>query len=589
MAEIEVGENRTGLTSALPEPVKRWREFSGPRSRWWALIVSGAVIAACGLQLWWFSRTCWNELDYDGMSYIGIARHIRQGEFHAAINAFRSPLISWLIAAVSFGHDDYLHIGKLLNVGSFLLTVALLYALAKALWGSRLVAALASFLFAAGRGLAAASVESVTPDFLFAALTLVYFLLLLRAQRKDRVQDWLLLGGAHGVAFLAKAFALPWLAVCSVAVLAVSGKPWKTRVLRLAAAALIPTVIAAGWAAVLHSKYEVFTTGSQFKANYLFWNEHVYSAQRDGNYAILRDTTKEFDEYMVGDPMPPGSWTWGYRIGFRHALPKIILAERRNVPQIIKELAIVATPGGLLAFVFAVGMLVRRRRQTPVEAQFAVVAVVAALSLVAAYCMLCVDSRYLFPLIPLVLAVAAGFMAGEIDVDLHRFHLHSWRRICLALAVVGTIISVTYPSSPFRTLTRDFQLACYEAGTRLRAHNVSRVVTLGSGPFPEHGVGWEAGYKAAYFGGSKIVASLDSLPDSLPDLTCARILADVEKASPDAILVWGKANDGQHASLIQSLTLQYRPSSMERILDPSLGEVGIVLFRESGGSRQGGT
>jgi 4-amino-4-deoxy-L-arabinose transferase-like glycosyltransferase len=564
--------------------VKRWREFSDPRNRSWALIVSPAVSAAlvvgCGFQLWWFSRTCFNEIDFDGMSYVGIARHIRQGEFHSAINAFRSPLISWLIAAVPLGHGDYLHVGKLVNMASFLLTVALLYALAKSLWGSRLVAALASFLFAVGRGLAAASVESVTPDFLFAALTLVYFLLLLRAQRKDRVQDWLFLGLAHGVAFLAKAFALPWLAVCSVAALALSGRPWKTRIVRLAAAAVIPAVIASGWAAVLHSKYAVFTTGSQFKANYLFWDEHVYSAQRDSHYAILRDTTKEYDEYVVGDPMPPGSWTWGYRVGLGQALPKIILAERRNVPPVLKELAIVATPGGLLAFVFAVGLLVRRRRQTPVESQFAGVVVVAALSLTAAYCMLCFDSRYLFPLIPLLLAVAAGFMAGETDVDLPQFKLHYWRRICLVLAVVGIAVSVVYRSSPFRTLTRDFQVSCYDAGNRLKSHNASRVVSLGSGPFPEHGVGWEAGYKAAYFGGRRIVGSLDALPDSLPDSPqSSMLLGDVEKASPDAILVWGKADDPRRASLIHSLVPVFRPSSTERILDPSLGEVGVVMFR----------
>jgi hypothetical protein len=67
------------------------------------------------------------------------------------------------------------------------------------------------------------------------------------------------------------------------------------------------------------------------------------------------------------------------------------------------------------------------------------------------------------------------------------------------------------------------------------------------------------------------------------------LLVDIEKASPDAILVWGKADDPKRASLIQNLAPSYRPSTMEKILDPALGEVGMVLFRGPSPSPQGGT
>src|SRR5580704_14732415 len=72
------------------------------------------TVVSCVFQLWWFASKCFNEVDIDGMGYLGIARHLRQGEFHAAINAFRSPLISWLIAVFSLGGANYLHIGKLI-------------------------------------------------------------------------------------------------------------------------------------------------------------------------------------------------------------------------------------------------------------------------------------------------------------------------------------------------------------------------------------------------------------------------------------------------------------------------------------------
>jgi hypothetical protein len=136
----------------------------------------------------------------------------------------------------------------------------------------------------------------ITPDFLFAALTLIYFIALLPCFRRDRLQDWFFLGLVHGLAFLAKAFALPWLAVCTFVALGVSIdsssiKPWKAKITRLAVAALIPMMFAAGWATVLHSKYGVFTTGTQFKVNLLQWTLHAYSEHADATYALLRDTS----------------------------------------------------------------------------------------------------------------------------------------------------------------------------------------------------------------------------------------------------------------------------------------------------------
>ncbi|MGP8091758.1 MAG: glycosyltransferase family 39 protein [Candidatus Sulfotelmatobacter sp.] len=566
------------MTQTLSEGPRRRQDYDFKSKLWAGTVV--AAVASCSFQLWWFARTCFNEIDYDGVGYIGIARHIRQGEFYAAINSIRSPLISWLIAGLSFTDGDYLHLGKLVNVGSFLMCALLLYVLAESLWRSRLAAALATLLFVLGRSLAAAAVESITPDFLFAALTLVYFLLLLRALRQDRRRDWFLLGAIHGVTFLAKAFALPWLALCTVTALAVSGKQWKTRFARLAAAALIPAVMAAGWAAVLHSKYGVYTTGSQFRLNLVQWTLGAAREHRDMTYAVLTDTTKDYDEYVVLD-MPPGSWMWTYPIDVTKAFPKIMRAEIRNLPRAAKEMAVVETPGGLLAFLFAVVALVRRRRQTSPQTssssstsnsedwRFAVVVAVAAVSLVGAYSMLVVDSRYLFPLMPLVLAVSAGFLAGD------GAEFRVWRKACIALVVIGVVFSMTYHASPFRTLTRDFQLSCYDAGNRLKAHSGSRIVSLGAGPFPEHGVGWEAGFKAAYFGGRRIVGAMDSLPDPTE---LNSLMTDIEKASPDAMLVWGRPDDPRRASLLASLALLYPHNSREKILDPALGEVGVVVF-----------
>ena len=529
------------------------------------------AILSCVLQLLWFASKCFSQINFDGIAYVGIARHLRQGEFHSAINAFRSPLVSWLIAAASFASADYLHIGKLMSIGSFLLCLALLYIFAVSLWHSRLVASLAVLLFTLGRGLSVEAVASVNSDFLFAALALAYFIVLLRCLGTDGLEDWFSLGVLHSLAFLAKAFALPWLALCTAFALVLSGKPWKTRPARLALAALMPLMVAAGWATVLHSKYGVYTTGSQFKTNLLQWTLRAYPEHRDRTYALLRNTAKELDEYVVNDPMPPGSWPWTYRVAVKQALPKIILAEGHNVPLVLKELTIVVTPGVLVAFIVILAILTRRRHLYPVEWRMAAVIAASALSLTLAYSMLAFDGRYLFPVIPLMLAVAARFLVADAQLN------HSgWRRISIALVVLGVLASLIYPSSPVRLLTRDFQAVSYEAGAILRRHPaLSSLVSIGSGPFPEHGVGWEAGYQAAYFGGGRLIATMETLPSSTE---LGTLMADLGKASPDAVLVWGRPSDSRYADLVRRLVSQYPYNPVERIADPVLGEVGFVLF-----------
>jgi hypothetical protein len=111
------------------------------------------------------------------------------------------------------------------------------------------------------------------------------------------------------------------------------------------------------------------------------------------------------------------------------------------------------------------------------------------------------------------------------------------------LLVIGLVTSMTYSSSPYRTLDRDFQISCYRAGEMLRGHSGATVASVGSGPYQEHGVGWEAGYKAAYFGDRWLVAATDQVPGA--DKTAA-LLDDLSKAAPDAVMIWRRPADVQY-------------------------------------------
>ncbi|MFZ0796276.1 MAG: hypothetical protein WCA13_17110 [Terriglobales bacterium] len=535
-----------------------------------------ATVISCIAQVSWFASKCFTQIDYDGMSYVGIARHLSQGQFHAAINAFRSPLISWIIAVGSRLDANLLRVGKFTNIGGFLASAALLYLLTARLWHSRLVASIASLWFSLARGLAATSVTLIIPDFLLTALVLTYFLILLRCFRTDHTEDWVLLGLVHGVAYLAKAFALPWLALATLVSLAILFRTRPRHGLnRLVLAALAPLLIAAAWATTLHSKYGVFTTGSQFKANFLHYSVGRHP-QREAPYAVLTNTLPEpgvsdpsfekSDEYVVNDPVPPHSWAWNYEPTISQAVPLVMAAERRNLPVALKELTILLTPGGILGFFFMLQTMIRRRQQSISEFRFTCVVVVCAATMILAYGMLVFITTYAYPLVALIMAVASRFFVSEEQFAAHA----AWRRLSFVLAVAGLIVSLTYRSSPFRTLDRNFQVSCYDAARKLEAYSGSRVVTIGLGPYPEHGVGWEAGYRVAYLANRHVVAESPALPGDV-----SLLMADIEMSSADAVLVWGSPADPGFQRVLRSVAAEYRASLA--ILDPALGQVGAVV------------
>jgi hypothetical protein len=532
-------------------------------SRLAALLVVATFIS-CVFQLWWFWSKCVHQIDIDGIDYVGIALKLRQGLFFSSVNGFRSPLISWIIALIPL---DVFRAGKLVSVATYLVCVGLTYILALRLWQSKAVAGTAALLFSLSRGVAFGAVAMITPDLLLTAIVLVYFLVLLEFVRHDRHS--LLLGVIHAIAFLAKAFALPWLTVMSLTAVLLSAGSFKRRSQRFLLAILFPLLAVAFWSLILHSKYGVFTTGTQFKTNLLQWTLKAYREPQASRYTVLRDITRGTDEYMVGDPMPPGSWAWSYRLKLRQVAPAVLKAESKNLPAMVKEFAILSNPGLLLGFSILVVRFIRRRQKLERFAPtIAIIILVGALALVFAYSMLVFDSRYLLPLLPLVIAFGTRFLVPDPSLKSSFF-----RPLCWGLVSAGVIFFAAYRSSPFRVQTRDFQTICYRTGAILAHEPVKTVVSIGSGPFPEHGVGWEAGYKAAYFAGKKLIAT-DEIAPSEKELPA--VMSDLAKAAPDAVFVW-QSDDDKRRRLLSTLERHY--SEKARILDPVLGDVGVLLIR----------
>jgi len=531
--------------------------------------------ANCALQILWLWRLSFRNINYDAVSYVGIARHIADGDFRLSLRGYWSPLISWLVAGVSMFSKDFTLAGRLLTVASFLVCLPAVYLLALRLWNSSTLAALAVFWFTTARGIAAFSAYFIGADFLLTFCVLIYFVLLLECLRHSSLCNWFLLGIPHAFAFLSKAIAMPWLAVATVAACSFSNtSPVKRKFFCASVAMILPLLVWSSWGLALRSKYGHFTAGYQLKWNLLSSDTREQLQRQSSNLVFLTDSSRTYDQYNVVDSMYPGFPLWKQKLSLTNASSLGLRKAVRNLADELKEFSILLTPGGVLGILLAASVR-RRKRGTP-EAQLLYVACLSSATLLLAYSPLVFDgARYILPIVPVLIALSMPFIwPGTLPPSGRPAPSTTLRQAAFALLIVGTVFSQIYWASPFRSIRRDYQLSCYDAAAKLRAlPSCTRLAVLGSGPFPEHGVGWEAGIYSAYFAGCRMVAFSPALPTPRQVEVANN---DLKKAGADAILVFGNPRDPAFTSFDPSPQQRF---SSEQILDPVLGQVGTLFWK----------
>ena len=559
----------------IPEPAPTSK---GRSEKNWSIGLLAATTFTCIFQIAWFWRFRAHSINEDGIAYVGLARHLVDGDFKASLHGYWSPLTSWIIAAASVFGRNFTLLGRLVTIASFLLCLAVLYVLTLRLWRSRAAAALAVFWFSAARGLVFLAVGSIVADFVLTACVLLYFTFLLDALRQNTSAHWIRLGAAHGLSFLAKAIAMPWLAIASaIAVLLRNARSPRRTAASFLLAFLFPAIVWVSWGAALRTKYGIFTTGYQLRANLMTNWRRQQSHRRIGDSLAFADTSSVYDNYMVGE-----SWPSVQTFSLRNArlLHLIVATEVRNIPQAVKETLILLTPAGALAFPFMLTLLFRNRGQYEPEAAFAGIALLSTLSLIVAYCMLVFDGRYLIPIVPVLIAICCPLLLPS-DLAPCAPHVSpGLQKAGLGLLAASIVFFAVYWASPFRTVDRDFEASCYQAAAVLRgAGPAGTLVSIGDGPYPEHGVGFEAGPYLAYLAGWRLVGGNSELPPaSDADALASKALA----ANADGVVVWGSLADPAYGPIVEKIKLAQELQSATPFADPYKGEVGTVfLFRRT--------
>jgi hypothetical protein len=484
-------------------------------------------------QIVWFWKYSSNNINYDAVSYIGIARHILDGNFHASLHGYWSPLISWCIVAGSLFSTNLLLVARVVTICSFLLCLPLVYRLSWLLWRSSVIASLSVLCFTLARQVVAFSVYFIGADFLMTAAVLGYFILLLQCLQKPVSTNWLKLGGLHSLAFLSKAFAMPWLALST---LLATGLLYHRRPKKAAACAtlalIIPMVVWTGWGLALKTKYGTFTAGYQCKWNLLALD--LRNRIGRGSLSVLMDTSRSNDAYMVVDDMYPGSPLWKEHLG-NSTIRQVLKNEDHNLPEAIKQIIVLLTPGGLLALCLAI----RRLHHASMRAEilWAWVIICTTLSLILGYGMLVFDARYVFPIVPLLIALGSRFlwpMENSSSTALAKY-------LPATLFFGSVIFLCSHSGSPFRRIRANYQSGLYAVSGALRnIPTCDRLVSVGEGPFPERGVGWEAGIYASYFAQCRIVGFSSEIPSPTDSQLAA---SDIGHLGATSVLVFGGSTD----------------------------------------------
>ncbi len=548
---------------------------------------AAGVVLAIALFYWaftilWFWRYCARNINIDAICYIGIARHIVDGNLRTSLHGYWSPLISWLIAAGAMLGRNFTRNARLMMIPSFAACMWLMYRFTYKLWGSTLLAALAVLWFTTARGVAAFSVDFIGADLILTALVLLYFHQLLRClEEPSSGKNWFWLGAVHGTAFLTKAIAFPLLTLSTLIALAATHKNnWRRGMRSLGVSAMMPIIIWAGWGIALKQKYGHFTSGYQLRWNLLDPELRAAEAKRSG-LVILHDDRQDFDNYTVAESMPPGSGYWNIKVWRSGLVRQVIAKELQNVPQACKELLVLLTPGGVLGLVLGVVQLMRKRQMLASRFQIACIAVLITAALIAAYCMLVFDGRYVLPMAAVLMCISARFsvpekwISGTSAPETAGAGFWVWQSVAGGLLVAGLIGVQIYRSSPFRSLRQDYQLSTYSAAEVLDAAHVKKVVIVGTGPYPEHGVGWEAGVYSSYFAGTRILGNRVEIPraEQMPEFQ-----QDLQHLHPDAVMVWGVATDPLFSTAAEALRTWYPQNITSTIVDPKHGPVGAVVI-----------
>ena len=364
------------------------------------------------------------QINPDGISYLDIAEKYVRGDVWGAVNAYWSPLISWLTAVL-----------RLLGLPpQVAIKLVLLMSGAVALGGVwRLLGDCPVWVRAVATSGAVPltvyyALHVITPDLLVAAVLAWYAVWLVEGRLDVRASVW---GGVLvALGYFAKAFALPFclMHLCGWRLLEERQVGWRQRLWSLAVSLVVTGCVSGVWIVALKAKYGVWMFGSAGRIAYAWAGPRmnlVHSVEA-GFWAPAEagDTSAWTDPTRL--PVQP----WSPFESVEYAQYQVFMTlDRLRVIALVHSFAY-----SVLALPIVFGLVVGVWLTSPLRRSFGVL-LSGILLYVAGYALVYVEARYLLPLAYWVL-VAGVWLVWLIGA---RLNLSRRLRAGLLLFVVGTV------------------------------------------------------------------------------------------------------------------------------------------------------
>ncbi len=311
----------------------------------------------------------------DTTAYLIVAEHYLHGRWDEAINGLWGPLASWLLAPFLGLGINGLTAFRFINLAAATGTLLAFRALATQLRVGPALVDIVSIGLAPYLYLYGLTHHALTPDLLLACFVLLYLLMAWRRPRT--VKSACAAGLFAGIAYLAKAYALPFFLAHFTATQLADGRRVRKRghargpALRWLAGVGCFSLLAAPWAATLSRRYEqpTFATSGAYNRSFM---------HPDARHPIVT-------EGLIPPPGPNGlsawddptllpmpTWRWwhsaeNFAVGLRKIAQNLLDVSRDFHGQagVAYAMTVAAAAGALL---FPAGWLRRRRREVIVMA-----------------------------------------------------------------------------------------------------------------------------------------------------------------------------------------------------------------------------
>jgi hypothetical protein len=411
-------------------------------------------------------------LDADSIAYLTIAKRYAAGDYFTAINGYWNPFSCWLAAI-------------LIKAGAEPIAGAIAI---NGLAGMGYIFISQSFFLRFGLMRSLQWLLSISITFFlcyavylqwFADLWMCFFLLcclrLLVSERfAERRWFWVLCGICGGLAYLSKAYALPFFILQTgvFVLISVKNKEGKKRIAGLLASLAIAGVLSFSWVWHLHAKYHVWTIGTAGSMN-VSWALNGKQYWKD-EYKFLVPPAHASSPYLWEDPYLVGK-VMPYQGSNMSFIKSQAVRMVYNLSKMGTDLGAISCFMAL-AVVFALALLFSKRVRSYFPERLNLVAASMVL-LPPGYMIVVSEERYLWYLLPLSMLL----LALVIQKALPLVNMKGFR-----IATLG-IFAISYVCNPVMKLKEMFKdgIEDREIARAMQAAGIRGTFTANPRPGPE--------------------------------------------------------------------------------------------------------